>query len=211
MDIARFRKLPLLGILRGIAPEHVSPLVEAVVAAGLETVEVTMNTAGAPDLIRRMTDHAAGRLTVGAGTVLELSSLAAARAAGASFIVTPTLVPDVVRRCVDDGVPVFPGALTPREVHEAWSAGATMVKLFPAGTFGPTYIKELKGPFADIELMAVGGVSAENMAAYFACGASAVAFGGSVFRAERLAAGAFDQIGDDVRELIGACRRSCRR
>jgi len=206
MDPARFRRLPLLGILRGIAPEHVAPLVEAVVAAGLETVEVTLNTAGAPDLIRRMIDSAAGRLAVGAGTVLDRAGLEAARAAGASFVVMPTLVPDVVRRCTEERLPVFPGALTPREVHEAWQAGATMVKLFPAGVFGPSYIKELKGPFADIELMAVGGVGADNMASYFSAGASAVAFGGSVFRPEWLAAADYARITAEVAKLVAACR-----
>lgn len=205
MDLARFRQLPLVGILRGIAAADVEPLAEAVIAAGLTTVEITMNTADAPALIARLRAAAGARLMVGAGTVLDLDGLGAARAAGASFIVMPTLVPAVVARCAAERVPVFPGALTPQEIHSAWSAGATMVKVFPAGVFGPTYLREIKGPFERIELMAVGGVTADNLAAYFQCGASAVAFGASVFRRDWLAAGAYDQIAAEVRRLVTAC------
>jgi len=169
-----------------------------------------MNTPAAPVLIARMRAAGRDRLTVGAGTVLDLDTLGAAREAGASFIVMPTLVPAVVEHCVAGGVPVFPGALTPQEIHAAWSAGATMVKVFPAGVFGPTYLREIKGPFADVELMAVGGVNADNMAAYFACGASAVAFGASVFRREWLAAQAYDRIAGEVRRLVTACAAACR-
>lgn len=205
MQIERFRHLPVLGILRGIELAHVEPLAEAVVAAGLQAIEVTMNTAAAPALIRRL--HAVGRerLMVGAGTVLNLRDLAVAREAGASFIVSPTLVPEVVRTCVAEHVPVFPGALTPQEIWAASCAGATMVKVFPASCFGPGYLKEIKGPFADIELLACGGVNAANMADYFAAGASAVAFGGSVFRRDWLEAGDYGRVQTEVAKLVGAC------
>ena len=206
MDLDRFRRLPLLGILRGIGAEHVPPLVEAIVSAGLETIEITMNTEDAADLIADMVRQGGDRLTVGAGTVLSSDDLDRARDAGASFIVMPTLVRDVVNRCVVKGIPVFPGALTPREIHEAWTAGATMVKVFPASCFGPAYLKEIKGPFRNIELLACGGVSAENMAAYFSAGASATAFGGSVFRPAWLEAGRYDRIGDEITRLVSACR-----
>ena len=205
MDLARFRRLPLVGILRGIAADDVEPLAEAVIGAGLTTVEITMNTADAPALIARLRAVAGERLMVGAGTVLDLDAYVAARTAGASFIVMPTLVPSVVERCTAEHVPVFPGALTPQEIHTAWTAGATMVKVFPASVFGPTYLREIKGPFDRIELMAVGGVTADNMAAYFSCGASAVAFGASVFRTDWLASRAYDQIGAAVRQLVDAC------
>ncbi len=205
MDLDRFRKLPLLGILRGIGEEDVAPLADTVAGAGLGAIEVTMNTANAPALIRRLVAAARGRLMVGAGTVLSVRELDEALAAGATFVVMPTLVAEVVERCVARQVPVFPGALTPQEIFAAWSAGATMVKVFPAGAFGPGYFKEVKGPFRDIELLACGGVTAENMAAYFAAGAAAAAFGGSVFRAEWLAQRDFRRIGDEVGKLVAAC------
>jgi len=205
MDLDRFRTLPLLGIARGIKSTDVEPLVEAVIEAGLTSLEITMNTPTAAALIGQMRSAAGDRLMIGAGTVLDVETLAAARDAGATFIVMPTLIPAVVARCAADHVPVFPGALTPQEIHTAWTAGATMVKVFPAGAFGPTYLREIKGPFADIELMAVGGVTADNMAAYFACGASAVAFGASVFRREWLEARAYDRIAGEVGRLVAAC------
>jgi len=206
MDVDRFRRLPLLGILRGIAAADVQPLVEAVVEAGLEAIEITMNTAGAPSLIRSMVSEADGRLMVGAGTVLSIADLDAALEAGAGFIVMPTLVAEVAERCRAAHVPVFPGALTPQEILGASRAGATMVKVFPASCFGPAYFREIKGPFGGIELLACGGVSADNLAAYFASGASAAAFGGSVFRTEWLAERRYRRISEEVRKLVRACR-----
>jgi 2-dehydro-3-deoxyphosphogluconate aldolase/(4S)-4-hydroxy-2-oxoglutarate aldolase len=206
MNVEHFRRLPLLGIVRGIAEADVAPLTQAVEEAGLETIEITMNTAGAPALIRQMVAAAGGGLVVGAGTVLDVDDLDRALDAGATFAVLPVLVPEVVERCVERRVPVFPGALTPQEIFAAWRAGATMVKVFPAGCFGPGYFKEIKEPFRDLELLACGGVSAGNMAAYFAAGASAVAFGGSVFRPDRLAGRRYDEIAEEVRRLVQACR-----
>lgn len=182
MDLAIFRAQPVLGILRGIAASAVDGLAEAVARSGLKACEITMNTPDAPALIRRMVASARGRFAVGAGTVLDLRSLDEALAAGATFIVMPVVVEEVVASCVGRGVPVFPGALTPQEVYRAWRLGASMVKVFPASVFGPEYFRELKGPFRDIELLACGGVTPETMPAYRASGASAVAFGGSVFR-----------------------------
>ena len=132
--------------------------------------------------------------------------LEAALDAGASFVVMPTLVEDIVRVCQERTIPVFPGALTPQEILAAWQAGATMVKVFPARFFGPDYFREVKGPFDDIELLACGGVNAENMASYFDCGASAVAFGGSVFSESHLRAGELAPIGAAVRSLVAAAR-----
>jgi len=206
MNIEEFRKLPLLGILRGVKDGMIEPIVDTVAAAGLRHLEITMNTVGAPSLIRHMARAARGRLVIGAGTVLTLDDLNAALDAGASFIVMPVLVPDVVKHCRSTGIPVFPGAFTPQEIHNAWLAGATMVKVFPAGGPGPEYIKEIKGPFNDIELLACGGVSRDTIKEYFACGASAAAFGGSVFRKDWLENGNFSSIGNAIERLITAYR-----
>jgi 2-dehydro-3-deoxyphosphogluconate aldolase / (4S)-4-hydroxy-2-oxoglutarate aldolase len=186
MDAAEFKKKPVMGIVRDVEAEQIEPLVEAVVMSGLKTLEITMNTPGASQLIRRAARIAHKRLILGAGTVLDMESLKQALDAGAAFIVMPVLVKDVARYCVKNKIPVFPGALTPSEIYDAWQEGATMVKVFPARCFGPEYLREIKGPFRDIELMAVGGVTPSNMREYFSCGADAVAFGASVFKKERL-------------------------
>lgn len=204
--LSRFRNLPLLGILRGGDLDLVAPLVDCVVDAGLESFEITLNTPGALAMIERLRTVAGDRLLVGAGTVLAADEVRRAVDVGATFIVSPTLVPEVVEACIRADVPAFPGAFTPTEIHAAWRAGAAMVKLFPAKALGAGYIKEVKGPFADIEILACGGVSAENMADFFAAGASAVAFGGSVLRPEWLAARDFESIGAEVGRLVRAYR-----
>lgn len=204
MDIESFKKRPLLGILRGVTADTIEPLVETVVAAGLRTIEITMNTAGAPELIRKMTNTAADRLVVGAGTVLSMADLHTALDAGASFIVLPVLVTDVVEYCAENSIPVFPGALTPQEIYTAWNAGATMVKVFPANLFGPVYFKEIKGPFNDIELLACGGVNTKSIRDFFSSRASAVAFGGSVFKRDWIEKGEYSKIQTSIEALVSA-------
>ncbi len=191
-----------MGILRGIEASAIEPLVEAVISSGLVTIEITMNTENAPSLIEKTVKLAGNRLMVGAGTVLNLDSLKLALDSGATFIVSPTLVPEVMSYCVKHKIPVFPGALTPQEIYNAWSSGATMVKVFPAKFFGPEYFREIKGPFSKIELLACAGVTAANMKDYFAAGADAVSFGASVFKKEWLAKKDFKAIAAAIREYV---------
>lgn len=180
------------------------PLAATLVSGGIETFEVTLNTPGALEMITRLRSVTGDRLMIGAGTVLRVDQVRAALDAGATFVVSPTFVPAVVDACVERGVPVFPGAWTPTEVYAAWQAGATMVKLFPAQALGPSYVRELRGPFSDIDLLACGGVRPSNIADYFQAGAAGAAFGGSVFHPDRLAAGDFAAIETDLRELVQA-------
>jgi 2-dehydro-3-deoxyphosphogluconate aldolase/(4S)-4-hydroxy-2-oxoglutarate aldolase len=202
MDIAKFSKKPVLGILRGIQADIIEQLTDTVIDAGLEAIEITMNTEGAASLISRMARYAKGRIALGAGTVLDRNSMEEALGAGATFIVMPVLVEDVVSRCVRNKIPVFPGALTPQEIYNAWNAGATMVKVFPSGSFSSAYFKEIKGPFNGIKLLACGGITPDNMKDYFVCGASAVAFGASVFKKELLAKRDFAGIGSAIRRYM---------
>ncbi len=204
MDIDRFQQLPIIGILRGIRQDSIEPLTESMIKAGLKTAEITMNTAGAPDLLRMMKRCAGKDLAVGAGTVMSTNDLRSALDAGATFIVMPILVEDVLTLCVKEKIPVFPGAFTPQEIYNAWSMGATMVKVFPAKFFGPAYIKELKGPLNDIKLLACGGVDSENIGEFFASGVSGVAFGGSIFKKEWLENGEFTRIEDSIKKIVAA-------
>jgi len=204
MDLRRFRERPLMGILRGISAEAVAPVVAAAARGGLGAIEITMNTPGAGDLIARTVQAAGGEMAVGAGTVLDMPSLTTALAAGATFIVMPIVVEPVMAHCRERAIPVFPGALTPTEIHRAHALGATMVKVFPAGAFGPRYFKEVRGPFDAIELLACGGVTPENLRDYRAHGASAAAFGASVFKKEWIASGAVDRIESAVRAFVEA-------
>ncbi len=99
-------------------------------------------------------------------------------------------------------IAVFPGALTPQEVHIAWEEGATMVKVFPAKFFGPEYFREIKGPFDDIELLACAGVTPWNLREYFSCGSSAAAFGASVFKKEWLQKKDYSKISNAIKRYI---------
>jgi 2-dehydro-3-deoxyphosphogluconate aldolase/(4S)-4-hydroxy-2-oxoglutarate aldolase len=186
VDLTRFKKKPVMGILRGAKSEQIESLIDAVVEAGLEALEITMNTEGAAGLIKKAKKIAQDSLMLGAGTVLDMDSLKLAVDSGAGFIVMPILIKDVLGYCRKNKIPIFPGALTPLEIYTAWKEGATMVKVFPAKCFGPQYFSEIKAPFADIELLACSGVTPENLGEYFASGASAVAFGSSVFKKEWL-------------------------
>ena len=204
MDVAVFKKKPILGILRGVEIGLIEPLVDTVISAGLGILEITMNTAGAPELIRKAKQVSGNRLILGAGTGLTLQDLKSALQSGASFIVMPVLVKDVVKYCVKNKILVFPGALTPQEIYQAHEAGATMVKVFPAKFFGPEYFREIRGPFEKIELLACGGVTPDNLKDYFASGANAVSFGASVFRKDWLVSKDFKAIGQAVKRFMDA-------
>lgn len=204
MDIKSFNKLPILGILRDVKPAFLEPLVDTIVSSGLKTIEITMNTPGAGKLIEKAVKFSKNRLTIGAGTVLTTEDLNVALDSGACFIVLPALVPEVVEHCLKKKIPVFPGALTPQEILNAWRVGATMVKVFPAKFFGPTYFKEIKGPFKDIKLLACGGVSEDNIGSFFECGASAVAFGASIFKKEWIENKKFFRMEEAIKALIKA-------
>ena len=206
MDVNQFKQMPIIGILRGVKMDEIEPLVETMIPAGLQTIEITMNTPDAPELLRQMVKIAQNHLTIGAGTVMTMDDLHLALDAGATFIVLPTLVHDVVEYCVENEIPVFPGALTIQEIYNVWHAGATMVKVFPAKFFGPAYFKEIKGPFQDVELLACGGITSNNIRSFFSCGASAVAFGESVFQKEWLEAREFARIGECIATLIAGVK-----
>ena len=208
MDIERFKRLPLLGILRGAELDSIEPLIETVIASGLRTIEITMNTRDAAELIKKTVrlSRKVDGFAVGAGTVIDLKSLKGALDAGATFIVMPVLIKDIVSYCVKNKIPVFPGAFSPQEIYDAWTSGATMVKVFPSGLLGPEYFREIKGPFDKIELLACGGVTPENIKRYFAFGASAAAFGASVFKKEWLANRDFESIGCRIKEYLSAIK-----
>ena len=127
-----------------------------------------------------------------------------AMTAGAEFIVSPVLNKDVIDICIDNNLPVFPGAFSPQEVCNAWELGATMVKVFPSSVFGPKYIKELKGPFDDIKIIAVGGVRLDNIKDFFESGSDAIAFGASVFRKEWIEKKDFGPIEDIISKYVNA-------
>ncbi|NLB64145.1 MAG: bifunctional 4-hydroxy-2-oxoglutarate aldolase/2-dehydro-3-deoxy-phosphogluconate aldolase [Fibrobacter sp.] len=196
-----FNKNPYLGILRGITFEHIPYIVKASQNAELKLIEITMNTPQAPELIANLKQNST-ELTIGAGTVCREKDLKQALTAGAEFIVSPAFQENIAELCQKQNIPYLPGALTPTEVQHAYHHGATMVKVFPVGAMGgPAYIKELRGPFAHIPLLACGGVNADNAKDYFAAGANAIAFGGSIFKNSLLNAESWPEVSTKIRSL----------
>lgn len=179
-----FVKAPLVGIIRGLPPDAISRILPLYREAGLTTIEITMNTVGAEAIIRDALKQNPEGLNIGAGTVCTLDDLDRALAAGAQFIVTPIIDKNVIEACVKQRIPVFPGAFTPTELYTAWALGASMVKIYPATTLGPDYVKDVKAPFGQVKVMPTGGVGLNNMAAYFKAGADGVGVGSHLFDKE---------------------------
>ncbi len=196
---------PVIGILRGIEKEFFSSLMEVSFNVGLKAIEVTLNTR---DALRIITENRmrvpAGKL-LGMGTVCCLDDARRAIEAGAMFLVTPILDAEVIRHAKTHEIPVVTGALSPTEIYSAWKSGASMIKVFPCQAMGgPQYIKELRGPFNDIPLVAVGGVSTQNVAAYFNAGAQAVGVSSSLFGKEALTKKNLDLLIANVKTFL-AC------
>ena len=175
--LARIRETGVVAIMRHTEAALAVEAAEALLRGGVEVVEVTLNTAGATAMIRRLVGHFGARLLVGAGTVLSPAGVRQALEAGARFIVAPNTDLKVIAECSRFGVPVVPGAFTPTEVVGAWAAGADLVKVFPVSSVGPRYIRDLRGPLPDIPLVPTGGVTAENAADFIRAGAAAVGAG----------------------------------
>ena len=199
-------EVPVIGILRGIGAEEFNPLLDAAFSAGLQAIEVTMNTPGAEEMIGAERDRVAAGKYLGMGTIRNLDEAQRAHAAGAMFFVTPNADPKVIEFARKKDIPVIAGALTPTEVYKAWEAGAGMVKVFPCRSLGGAlYIRELRGPFDHIPLVAVGGVSIENVSEYFKAGAAAVGVGISLFGEQEVKAGNWTAVRKNVEEFIRRC------
>ncbi len=184
----RLRALRLIAVLRRIEPRSaLLSLVDALVDDGVRAFEITFDSpSAAADLEAcraRLAERGIGDAIVGAGTIRSIATLDAAHAAGADFAVSPSLDLAVVSRALELGVPFVPGAFSPTEVAAAWDAGATFVKLFPASSLGPTYARELRGPFPAVECVATGGIDAANARAFLDGGCVAVGVGSALLRA----------------------------
>ena len=176
-----FSKVPIVGIIRNLSFDTIEKILPIYLSAGLTTIEITMNTQAAEEIIRFAADKYNGQLNVGAGTVCNTDELDLAIRAGSQFIVTPILDPDVVRACVSKNIPVFPGAYTPTEIYQAWKLGASMVKVYPATSLGPEYIKDVKAPLNKIKLMPTGGINLDNIQTFIKAGADGLGIGSQLF------------------------------
>jgi 2-dehydro-3-deoxyphosphogluconate aldolase/(4S)-4-hydroxy-2-oxoglutarate aldolase len=159
---------------------HGIALADALLAGGVSAIEVTLTTPGALDLIQKLAGHANGALMVGAGSVIGAPAAREAIDAGARYIVSPIFDPDVVAAAHTYDIPMLPGAYTPTEIFRAYQAGADLVKVFPADTLGPGFIKGVLAPMPFLELMPTGGVTPENVGQWIKAGAVAVGLGSAL-------------------------------
>ena len=175
----------VIALIRADNPDGLLDCAKALAEGGLTSIELTMTTPGAIRMLEKVS-AALPDFLFGLGTVLDAETARAGILAGAQFIVTPALRPEVITVCKRYSVPVFSGAFTPTEIVNAWEAGADVVKIFPAEFFGPSYIKSVKAPFPQIDFVPTGGVKAENVGEFLKAGAFATAAGSSLVEAKAL-------------------------
>lgn len=192
----------VVGILRGIEARKVDPVAEALVAGGVEAIEITADTPGAMKMIRDVSTSLGDEALLGAGTVLDPETARTALLAGADFVVTPTVSEAVIETCNRYGTVVAPGVMTPTEALTAYEAGADLCKLFPASTVGPGQVTAIRGPLEQIPLVPTGGVSTANAADFFEAGAVAVGVGSGLVDDDAVANEAYDRITETAAELI---------
>jgi 2-dehydro-3-deoxyphosphogluconate aldolase/(4S)-4-hydroxy-2-oxoglutarate aldolase len=167
----------VIAILRAENASRAEAVVDVLLQNGIRSMELTMTTQGALDVVQRLTARAPDGADIGVGTVLTVDEVDRAVDAGARFVVSPSVDPAVIRAATRHGIASYPGAFTPTEIHAAWTAGASAVKLFPAGTLGPDYLKAVRAPLPDIPVVPTGGVGIDAVGAWLSAGATAVGLG----------------------------------
>lgn len=202
-QVARTQAAGMVMIIRGVPPEWAVPIGEALLAADVDVMEITLNTPRALDMIAALHDALSKEMAIGAGTVLTVADAENALAAGAEFFVSPHLDTEIVRFANAHDCMVVPGAFTPTEVFTALRAGADIVKVFPANIVGPQFFKDLQGPYGEIPLLPTGGITIENAATYIQHGALALGVGAGLLDWQNLD-GQFERVTEATRALRAA-------
>ena len=203
-DLGRIVESGVMAVMRGVDPDTVVDLAEALRAGGITAMEVTADTPDAMKMISQVDDEFDDDedVIVGAGTVLDAETARSAIMAGARFVVAPTLDEATVELCNRYGVVCAPGVFTPTEALRAYEAGADMVKVFPAKTGGPGHVGAIKAPLPQIPIMPTGGVGPANAADYVEAGAAVVGVGSALVDDEAVATGNFEPVTETARELV---------
>jgi 2-dehydro-3-deoxyphosphogluconate aldolase / (4S)-4-hydroxy-2-oxoglutarate aldolase len=203
--VASIKKVGIVPVIRASNVDEAKQAVEAVCAGGIPIVEITMTVPNATQVIRGVIEQHGNKVLTGAGTVLTGEQAKACLDAGAEFLVSPGLSIAVLEVARSRGKLAIPGALSPTELMTALSAGAQVIKIFPCGNVGgPKYLKALRGPFPNAQLIPTGGVNATNAADYFAAGAFALGVGADLVDLSALRAGRADKVTEAARQLAQA-------
>jgi 2-dehydro-3-deoxyphosphogluconate aldolase/(4S)-4-hydroxy-2-oxoglutarate aldolase len=200
-EVVRFiTEKKIIAIIRAQSSTSLLKAVEALREGGIECIEVTMTTPGALQILEEVRKKM-GEVLFGAGTVLDPETARLCILSGAQFLVTPSLNFAVIDMAHRYDVPIIPGALTPSEILSAWERGAEVVKVFPASSLGPQYIRELKGPFPHIKLCPTGGINLDNLRSFLQAGATCVGVGGSLVKAQFIQEEKWELLRDLAREF----------
>ncbi|MEG0471831.1 MAG: bifunctional 4-hydroxy-2-oxoglutarate aldolase/2-dehydro-3-deoxy-phosphogluconate aldolase [Solibacillus sp.] len=196
----------LIPVLRKVPYEKNQELIGALIEGGIQAIEITLDTVNAIEMIQQAIEQFGHQVLVGAGTVLTVSQCEEAIHAGAQFIVSPSLNLDVVNYALNANIPVIPGVFTPSEMQTAYAAGAEIIKLFPASSLGPKFIKDVKGPLAHIQIMTTGGISIEKAKSYLEAGAIAVGAGSDLLKKEWIQNNEWDLLTKEVKAWLAAIK-----
>jgi 2-dehydro-3-deoxyphosphogluconate aldolase/(4S)-4-hydroxy-2-oxoglutarate aldolase len=201
--LKQIKEVGIIPVVRATTADEAMRAIDAIREGGIAVLEITMTVPGAVDVIEQVTARFGNDALVGAGTVLDAETAKACIAGGAQFIVSPALNMETIAYCRAQDVAVMPGALTPTEVVQAWNAGADLVKVFPAGAVGgASYLKALKAPLPQIELVPTGGVSLKTAADFIRAGAAALGVGADLVDIKAIREGQAGMITDRAKQFV---------
>ena len=207
--IKQIKDTGLIPVVRATSADEAMRAIDAIREGGVSVLEVTMTVPGAVGVIEQLTKKYGSDVLVGAGTVLDAETARACMLSGAQFVVSPALNLKTIECCRRYGVAVLPGALTPTEVLQAWTAGADFVKVFPAGALGgASYLKALKAPLPHIELVPTGGVSLKTAADFIKAGASALGVGADLVDLKAIRDGQASVITERAKQFVQIVREA---
>lgn len=195
-------KTKVIAVIRMRDPARIFDVTAALEKGGVKALEITMTVPGALNIIKRLAESKTGDILIGAGTVFDADTAAAAIWSGADFIVSPIAEPGMIAACRAHHTFVAPGAFTPTEIISAWDRGADVVKVFPATSLGPQFFRDLKGPFPQVKLMPTGGVTVENARSYIEAGACAVGIGTALLDRTLIESGDWAALAEKARRLV---------
>ena len=196
----------IVAVIRMQDTGRLRAVVDALAAGGVRALEVTMTVPRAIEMIREIAPTLPAGFLFGAGTVLDADTAHRVIDAGAQFVVSPVFRRAVIDACHEHDVPALPGCMTPTEILDAWEAGADIVKVFPATTFGPGYLKDVRAPLPQVKLMPTGGVTLDNAGEWIRAGAVAVGVGSALLDAKAIAAGDYKVLEDGARRIVANVR-----
>lgn len=206
---ALLRENPIIAVLRARDAADYDAVIDVLVENGVHSVELTLSTANTFEHLPGLVARGGSDVEIGLGTITTTQQAQRAIDAGARYLVTPITRLDIVDLAVRNGIPVFPGGLTPTELFSAWEAGATAVKIFPAETVGPQFGSHLRGPFPELRFVPSGGITLADIPLWLRAGATAVSLGGPLI-GDALKGGSLTELAERTRNAVEVADRAGR-